>query len=133
VRKLAAAALVALTLPAGASAHATLLQAAPGFGQRLQRAPQLVRLTFDQSVKALPDAIRVYDAKGRLVSGEALTEADKRVVDAPVSRLPRGAYTVRWRAVSADGHVLSGVFTFGVRHRAPPGRDSASTWSRAWG
>lgn len=124
MRKLAAAALVALTLPAGASAHATLLQAAPGFGQRLQRAPQLVRLTFDQSVKALPDAIRVYDAKGRLVSGEALTEADKRVVDAPVSRLPRGAYTVRWRAVSADGHVISGVFTFGVRHRAPPATEA---------
>jgi copper transport protein len=124
VRKLAAAALVALALPAGASAHATLLQAAPGFGKRLERTPQLVRLTFDQSVKALPDAIRVYDAKGRLVSGEALTEGDQRLVDAPVSRLARGAYTVRWRAVSADGHVISGVFTFGVRHRAPPATEA---------
>ena len=36
------------------------------------------------------------------------------------SRLPRGAYTVRWRAISADGHVVSGVFTFGVRVPAPP-------------
>ena len=40
-------------------------------------------------------------------------------VDAPVPRLPRGGYTVRWRAISADGHVGLGVFTFGVRQQAP--------------
>ena len=35
-------------------------------------------------------------------------------------KLPRGAYTVRWRALSFDGHVVSGVWTFGVRVAAPP-------------
>ena len=34
--------------------------------------------------------------------------------------LPRGAYTVRWHAVSSDGHVVSGVWTFGVGVAAPP-------------
>ena len=34
--------------------------------------------------------------------------------------LPRGAYTVRWHAVSSDGHVVSGVWTFGVGVPAPP-------------
>ena len=38
----------------------------------------------------------------------------------PLQPLARGAYTVRWRVVSADSHVVSGVFTFGVRMRAPP-------------
>jgi copper transport protein len=38
----------------------------------------------------------------------------------PVGRLGRGAYTVRWHAPSGDGHVVSGVFTFGVRVAAPP-------------
>ena len=33
--------------------------------------------------------------------------------------LAKGAYTVRWHALSGDGHVVSGVFTFGVRARAP--------------
>jgi copper transport protein len=37
-----------------------------------------------------------------------------------VRALPAGAYTVRWHALSADSHVVSGVWTFGVRVDAPP-------------
>jgi len=120
VRKLLGVALLALALPAAASAHATLTKTEPAIGKRVERSPSMVRLYFDQSVDVLPNAIRVYDAKGRVLSGRTLASADKRTIDAPVSRLPRGGYTVRWRAVSADGHVVSGVFTFGVRMRAPP-------------
>lgn len=123
-RTLLAAALLALALPAAASAHATLIRSTPAVQERLAGTPQLVRLTFDQSVKALPNAIRVYTAKGRLVSGETLTSPGETTIDAPVGRLPRGAYTVRWSAVSADGHVIAGVFTFGVRHRAPPATEA---------
>jgi copper transport protein len=39
-------------------------------------------------------------------------------------RLARGGYTVRWQAISDDGHVVSGVFTFGVRYPAPPPTDA---------
>ncbi len=35
-------------------------------------------------------------------------------------RSRRGAYTVRWHAISADSHVVSGVWTFGVGVPAPP-------------
>ena len=119
MRKLLAVALLALALPAAASAHATLIKTDPAYGKRIERSPSLVRLHFDQSVDVLPNAIRVYDVKGRLLSGQTLLSANERTIDAPVSRLPRGGYTVRWRAVSADGHVVSGVFTFGVRMAAP--------------
>ena len=37
----------------------------------------------------------------------------------PVGKLPRGGYTVRWHALSADSHSVGGVFTFGVRMAAP--------------
>lgn len=124
MRKLLAMALLALALPAAASAHATLTKTEPQFGTRVERSPKLVRLHFDQSVDVLPNAIRVYDANGRLVSGRTLLSADERTIDAPVSRLPRGGYTVRWRAVSADGHVVSGVYTFGVRVRPPPATEA---------
>jgi copper transport protein len=124
VRKLLAAALVALAFPAAASAHATLISVAPGVNQRLERSPAQVRLTFDQSVEALGDAIRVYDTKGKLLSRRTVTSADKRTIRTPVARLPRGGYTIRWRVVSADGHVVSGLFTFGVRHRAPPATEA---------
>jgi copper transport protein len=124
VRRLFAVALVALALPAAASAHATLIRTAPEYGKRVERSPSLVRLYFDQSVDVLPNAIHVYNAKGRLLSGRTVSSSDKRTIDAPVSRMPRGGYTVRWRAVSADGHVVSGVFTFGVRMRAPPATEA---------
>jgi copper transport protein len=124
VRKLLSVALVALALPATVSAHATLTKMEPAFGTRVERSPKLVRLYFDQSVDVLPNAIRVYNAKGQLLSGQTIARRDKRKIDAPVSRLPRGGYTVRWRAVSADGHVVSGVFTFGVRMAAPPATEA---------
>ncbi|HVD11649.1 MAG TPA: copper resistance protein CopC [Gaiellaceae bacterium] len=124
MRRLLVVTLAALAFPAAASAHATLLQKTPGFGQRLERSPTVVRLSFDQSVKALGDAIRVFDAKGRLLSKGSVSSADKLTVQAPVERLPRGGYTIRWRVVSADGHVISGVYTFGVRHRAPPATEA---------
>ena len=123
-RCLLGAALAALLLPGAASAHATLVQSTPSVQQRLKSSPGLVRLRFDQSVKALPNGIRVYTAHGRLVSGATRSGTDRRVILAPVRALSRGAYTVRWTAVSADGHVIGGVYTFGVRHRAPPATEA---------
>jgi copper transport protein len=124
VKKLLAVALAALAFPAVASAHATMERATPSFAQRLERSPTAVRLHFDQSVEALSNAIRVFDSKGRLLSGATRSSADRRTIDVPVERLPRGGYTVRWRVVSADSHVISGVYTFGVRHRPPPATDA---------
>src|SRR5206468_5406964 len=57
---------------------------------------------------------------GKILSGPTHSAADAHVVIAPVKALPRGAYTVRWHALSSDGHVVSGVWTFGVRMAAPP-------------
>ena len=116
--------LAALALPGAAWAHATLKQAIPTFGKRIQQSPRFVELRFDQSVKVLPNAITVYSANGKIVSGPSRGGTDRRVVTAPLRKLARGAYTVRWRAISADSHVVSGVFTFGVRHRAPPATEA---------
>jgi copper transport protein len=113
--------LVALAFPGTAWAHATLLRTAPKVGERLAASPRVVTLTFDQSVKTLPNGIRVYDARGRLVSGAARNvPGDARAIEVSLQRLPKGPYTVRWSAISNDSHVGRGVFTFGVRVAAPP-------------
>ena len=44
MRKLLAVALLALALPAAASAHATLTKTEPAIGKRVLRSPPLVRL-----------------------------------------------------------------------------------------
>jgi copper transport protein len=113
--------LAALVFPADAFAHATLLTEKPGFAARLETSPPKVVLRFDQGVKIFAGALEVYDANGKLLSGKPhLAASDPRIVEAPVRPLGRGGYTVRWRALSSDGHVVSGVYTFGVRRAAPP-------------
>jgi copper transport protein len=120
-RALVVAVLVALAAPASAFAHASLVRSAPGLRERLSAPPSQVVLTYDQPVDAVKDALVVLDAKGRNVAKPARAVKLKRqLVAALPKNLPTGAYTVRWRALSSDGHVVSGLYTFGVRVPAPP-------------
>jgi len=119
-RALAAAALGALLAPGSAFAHASLEHTSPKFRQRVERAPAAVRLDFDQAVTVLPRAVEVRSAGGRLESRPAVGAASGHDVVTPLRTLPKGPYTVRWHVLSGDGHVVSGVFTFGVRYPAPP-------------
>jgi copper transport protein len=115
-----AAAAAALVAPASAFAHATLIRESPDLRQRLQRAPAQVVLTFDQPVDAVRDALVVLDANGTNVAKAARSIKTQRELVAALPKLATGAYTVRWRALSSDGHVVSGLYTFGVRVAAPP-------------
>ena len=118
-RLLLAAALAALAAPAGAFAHASIQGTYPKFRQELRAGPKEVQISFDQRVQTIPRSIQVYDASGRIVSYGIHVDPGGRSIGANLRHLPRGAYTVRWRALSGDGHVVSGVFTFGVRVVAP--------------
>lgn len=116
-----AAALTALVLPASALAHANLLDRKPTYGAKLSTSPSAVSLFFDQGVDVFRDSIQVRSATGKLVTaGRARTVDGGRVATVPLRTLPRGAYTVRWHVTSNEGHVLSGVYTFGVRVKPPP-------------
>src|SRR3954469_25950255 len=118
MRRLAFIGLLALALPGAALAHANLNKTAPSYRERLQAPPRAIVLRFDQAVQAEPNGIEVKNAYGKLLSGT--TRASDKDVRVPLRRLPKGAYTVRWHVLSQDGHVVSGVFTFGVRVKAPP-------------
>ncbi|HEY5661357.1 MAG TPA: CopD family protein [Gaiellaceae bacterium] len=107
----------ALALPGQAFAHATLEHTSPGFEQRLATSPRTVTLSFDQYVERLPYAIRLYSTRAELPVPRI--RVDGRTLVASLPKLGRGGYTIRWHALSGDGHVVSGVFTFGVRAEAP--------------
>jgi copper transport protein len=110
----------ALAAPATAGAHASIKGSDPGSRQRLEQAPADVRVRFDQVVTPLADSVVVLATDGRVVSGVPRSAESGQAVAAATQGIPRGAYTVRWRALSSDGHVVSGVFTFGVGVEAPP-------------
>ena len=114
-------AFAALAAPASAHAHASLVREQPGLRQRLAASPGQIVLTFDQPVDLVPRAMVVLNAKGVNLAGSARVVKTLRQLVVPIPRaLATGAYTVRWRALSSDGHVVSGVYTFGVRFPAPP-------------
>ena len=88
------------------------------------RALGFVLLRFDEPVETAFGAIRVYDARAhRVDSGEVERPSEKEARIALDRRLAQGTYTVTWRAVSADGHPVSGAFVFHVgAPGANPGR-----------
>lgn len=117
---LVAVVLAGLAFPASAFGHANLRLSSPAVGEQIASAPTLIRLMFDQQVKAFPNSIVVRTARGLVVSGPARNSGDTRDMVAPLRALHRGGYTVRWQALSADGHVAAGLYTFGVGMAAPP-------------
>lgn len=113
--------MAALAFPAAASAHARLVGSKPADGAVLATPPQDVKLLFDDEVRPA-GGDRVVDARGRSVlAGPAhrLAGSDRTLVLPLRPGLTRGAYTARWRVVSNDGHLVTGVLAFAVGAGSP--------------
>jgi copper transport protein len=107
------AAVVALVLPAAASAHAYLVSSKPADRAVLATAPREVRLEFTEAVRPGPGIEAVRNGGGSVLAGPARSEGRQLVIPLR-SGLEDGVYTVRWRALSDDGHTTGGVLAFGV-------------------
>jgi copper transport protein len=110
-------ALVALALPAAASAHAVLQGTTPERGATVHHPPEQVVLRFNEPVEGNFGAIRVFDRRSqRVEEGKAFHPAGRGAELAVrlKSGLPEGTYTATYRVVSADSHPVSGGFTFNV-------------------
>ncbi|MCC2333672.1 copper resistance CopC family protein [Cellulomonas wangsupingiae] len=132
-RTAALAALVLLLTALGASpaaAHNTLRSTDPADGSTVATAPAQVTLTFDQPATELGTQVVVTGPDGAVLSAGAAQLVDASVVQPLVAELPAGTYTVDWRVTSADGHPLSGAFTFTATDAvggAVPTADAAPT------
>lgn len=82
----------------------------------LATAPGDVKLLFDDEIRPAGGDL-VIDSQGRSVLGgpaHRLAGNDRALVLPLRAGLPKGAYTVRWRVVSNDGHLVTGVLAFAV-------------------
>lgn len=109
-----------------ASAHSTLISATPEDGATLDEPPEAVVLTFNEDVTDLGSDIVVTGPNGdEATAGE--TTIDGPEISRPLADdLPAGEYTITWRAVSADGHPISGEFTFTLTEAAGAGQDGTT-------
>jgi methionine-rich copper-binding protein CopC len=111
-----ATALAIALLPALAGAHASLVKSSPARRATVAQAPARVELTFSERLEPTYAAVSVWDGAGRQVDLKdvAVPREDTRRLTVSLPPLPAGAYTVRFRVLSVDGHVVESSFSFTV-------------------
>ena len=100
----------------GASAHSTLVRSNPAADSTVVDFPMEVTLTFNEELLKVgqenPNKVEVFDESGALVSGASVLSGAS--IAAPVGINGNGAYTVKYRVVSKDGHVVEDEYQFNV-------------------
>ncbi|MGI9212300.1 MAG: copper resistance CopC family protein [Methylococcaceae bacterium] len=98
-------------------AHAILVKAIPEKESTLTDIPEEILLTFNEGVGTEYLALAVSDPTGQRVDKHDahLDFTDHSHLRARVEKLKTGRYTVRYRVLSADGHVVSGKYFFEIK------------------
>jgi copper resistance protein C len=116
---LAAACLAALGLwpAAPAWSHAYLVRSTPAARAVVARAPERVQLWFNERLEPAYSRVSVWDREARRVDADdaQVAPAEPSRLSVGVPPLPAGPYTVKYRVLSVDGHVVEAEFTFTVR------------------
>ena len=100
----------------GASAHSALVSSVPSADATVVDFPMEVVLNFNEDLMIVgdenPNKVEVFDSEGVLVSGATVVKGSS--VAAPVGITGNGAFSVKYRVVSKDGHVVEGSYSFNV-------------------
>ena len=117
--RLALALALALLVPASAGAHAVLVKSSPARRATLAQPPARVELTFNERLEPAYSTVSVWTANGARVDDTKIVIAseDPRRVSVGVASLTPGTYTVKFRVLSVDGHIVEGSYPFSVRPR----------------
>jgi methionine-rich copper-binding protein CopC len=99
--------------------HAFLLRSSPTNRAVLSRAPARVQLWFNERLEAAFSRVSVVDGDGRRVDqGDVVVGPDDpKLLSVGVPPLPPRAYTVTYRVLSVDGHVVESQYAFTIRER----------------
>ena len=119
-----------LVLPISANAHSPLASSSPQNGETLDEPPTEIFMEFKLPAKLIKvDLTKQSDKQGknllgRLFGGDDgesvplgtsfLMTIDKRQV-IPLPSLKDGSYSLTWRAMGEDGHVVKGELTFNIK------------------
>jgi copper resistance protein C len=109
-------ALITLAVPTSANAHAALVRSVPGSRSVLTQAPQSIDLCFNEPVEVKFSSITLEDAKGTTIPlGTLQAGRDPKCINAPIPTIGSGVFTVHYRVLSQDGHVVEYGFQFTVK------------------
>ena len=103
--------------PAIAPAHSLLVRSEPGRNATVAHAPERVKLWFGERIEPAYAKLSVWSEAGKQVDAEDATVApdDPALLSVSTPGLGPGRYTVRFRVLSVDGHVVESSFAFTVK------------------
>jgi copper resistance protein C len=111
--------IVLLMVPITSWGHAYLVKSSPARRAVLSTPPARIVLWFNERLEAQFSQLSVWNAEGQQVDGGNVQvgpdDGKRLAVDVPA--LPAGSYTVKYRVLSVDGHVVEAEFPFTVRSR----------------
>ncbi|MEI6708593.1 MAG: copper resistance CopC family protein [Methylococcales bacterium] len=104
-------------LPSLSFAHAKMVRSSPEQDAVLTESPKQVDVWFDDKVGTEYKALAVIDSKGKRVDNKDLVQEtfDSAHLYTTVPLLPPDTYTVRYRVVSIDTHIVTGKYQFTIK------------------
>jgi methionine-rich copper-binding protein CopC len=117
-RWLTAGLLTALLLtPELVRAHAYLIKSIPARRAVLMRTPARVQLWFNERLEPQFSHVSVWNQEGTQVDLQDVEVGsdDPRRLSVSVPPLPPGTYTVKYRVLSVDSHVVDDQFLFTLK------------------
>ncbi len=103
--------------PAFSSAHAYIIKSLPAENQIFQHPPKTVSIEFNEEIQPSFHDLRVFDQNGSRVDNgnQHILKQNHKLLEADLkSNLPPGIYSLKWKAVSSDGHPVDGVVPFQI-------------------
>ena len=102
-----------------AHAHAALESTIPAKGAIVAKTTKMIVMRFAEDILVLqgkkPNSILVTNSSGKKVSLGNVTIVGAKITTALKVPLSPGKHTVKYRVVSADGHVVAGSYSFTVK------------------
>ena len=94
-------------------AHTALKSAKPADGAVLDQSPASIEITFEHAVQVTSVSVVAEKAAERKLTFAPTTSSTVFTVENP--SLVAGHNEVRWKALSKDGHVVTGKLTYVIK------------------
>jgi len=108
---------ILLFVPTAGWPHAVLVRSVPSARATLARPPERIHLWFNERLEPAYSKVSVWDGGGHQVdAGDGVVDAAEPTrLTVGVPGLVPGIYTVKFRVLSVDGHLVESQFPFTVR------------------
>ena len=106
-----------LCFPSLSFAHAYLVKSVPANRATLFTSPAKIQLWFNERLEPRYSSAAVLDPEGKRVDldNARVSPEDLKQLAVGVKQLQSGRYTVKYRVLSVDGHVVEQSFPFMIR------------------